>query len=511
MDSDRASPAIKITPPTSHVWSLHLRAPFALMLMITAALVVFYWPTWVYLAGRWTDWPGGEYTHGLLVVAISCSFAFKLGRQLSSDDLAPSLSALTALVLLSLGWSVSRLLGITSLQAVALGFMLPTAIAAAAGFRAVWHLRFPLGFLLLAFPLWSFLLPVMRDLTTSVSVIVVRLLGVPVFSQFHNVSIPEGEFLVEAGCSGLRYMLAAAAIGLFYVQVNRISWEKGVLFVASLIGLAILANLIRVTTVIYVGHLTQMQHPWIHDHLHLGWYVFAVFCGPALWFGPRSADEGSYAAIGGKDDVAPYDGLWILVPITIVLMAGPVSYTYLSRTQPTSGTGDLNVPAVTDWHIESDLKDSWRPVYKGADAVIQASYRLDNRRVYLYMAQYDWQTGGHDKELTSYRNRVFDGENWFLLREGSALSVRLADQRRFDVIETVISSGKDDRLVWHWYEVGGSATNRPILVKWYELLGLFGKQRGSMAVAVSTDFLISTQGARERLAEFVTVLRPVRE
>jgi EpsI family protein len=73
--------------------------------------------------------------------------------------------------------------------------------------------------------------------------------------------------------------------------------------------------------------------------------------------------------------------------------------------------------------------------------------------------------------------------------------------------ETLVQTPKGPRLVWSWYEIGGTPTISPIAGKFFEIWHtLSGGSRAASAVAVSTVAGDDLRQTRARLKAFLSAL-----
>jgi exosortase len=78
-----------------------------------------------------------------------------------------------------------------------------------------------------------------------------QLLGIPVFREGVTLMVAQYQLLVEDACSGMNSMTGLVAISLFYIYLLRnASWRYSLLLVALVIPIAIVANIIRVATLV---------------------------------------------------------------------------------------------------------------------------------------------------------------------------------------------------------------------------------------------------------------------
>lgn len=127
------------------------------------------------------------------------------------------------------------------------------------GVRALLVNWFP--FLYLAFvippPTW-----LMDNLTAPLKVFVsyvttasLQAVGIPVFREGVTLMIGQYQLLVEDACSGMNSMTGLVAISLFYIYLLRdASWRYSLLLVALVVPIAVIANIIRVSTLVLLTY-----------------------------------------------------------------------------------------------------------------------------------------------------------------------------------------------------------------------------------------------------------------
>lgn len=88
--------------------------------------------------------------------------------------------------------------------------------------------------------------------------------------------IREGTFVVEDSCTGLGQHQTAITLALLYGYWTQARVPAVLLYIAIAVLTAFLTNTIRIYTIIVAGHLTEMQHPLVKDHIWLGWALFTL-------------------------------------------------------------------------------------------------------------------------------------------------------------------------------------------------------------------------------------------
>ena len=82
-----------------------------------------------------------------------------------------------------------------------------------------------------------------------------QLLGIPVYREGVTLMVGHYQLLVEDACSGMNSMTGLVAISLFYIYLLRnASWRYSLFLVCLVIPIAVLANIIRVATLVLLTY-----------------------------------------------------------------------------------------------------------------------------------------------------------------------------------------------------------------------------------------------------------------
>jgi EpsI family protein len=346
-------------------------------------------------------------------------------------------------------------------------------------------------------------------MTANAAYALARIAGLPAFLQGQVIVLPAGSLEVEQSCSGLGYLLAALTLGVFYGWMNHRGWLRRLLVILIAGVTAIIANILRVFIVVYVGYKTDMQHSMINDHYYLGWYLFGGFALVLMMI------DGLVSRRSGRDlkttDSVAQTGLSrnpgnvVTIALTVIAMvlltAGPLIVKQIDRAAQAASVPALQLPVGTSgWSGPVNSSESWQPVFQGA-IEHKRDYQKDGNRVTLYLGFYPQQEQG--RELIYYSNQIADANTW---RIQNAREHPVA-QGAWEVQENVlISAGNQRRLVWYWYRVAGRTTTSRNISKVLQVLGqLTGNTRASV-VAVVTETGEDVEVARQRIDDFVSVM-----
>jgi exosortase A len=478
-----------------------------ILLVLTLAL---YQQTVLYLADIWGQFDIGEYAHGYLVLAISGYLVIVSRERWLSLSPEPEYRALILVIAASLLWLVAALADVQMLQSVALLILLLGMFWVVLGNQVIRVLAFPILFIFFAIPIWFPLSPVLQDLAADSVFSIIRLLGVPAMRQDNMIILPAGRLSVEEACSGLRYLLAALTLGTLYAYMYYSSLRARLMVVLISAGSAVLANILRVFIVVYLGYATEMQHPLVDSHLSLGWYLFAGLVALLLVFDAFLHKEATKAEqeevvkqhsvkMSGESKTYLKHYFVLVAGLGLVISAAPgVAYVAGQRVVEMAAHEAPELPpGVGGWASINNPDDTWMPVYHGAVTQKQFYSRNGDEAV-LFMGYYAAQSQG--KELINDLNHIANGDVWYTVYPKA--QIKTAGRRV--VLEQVLKNdAKKQRLVWYWYNIAGMTTTNRYEAKVLQVLGLLMGKPHAYVIAVAVRVDDNIDHARQILEDFV--------
>ena len=213
---------------------------------------------------------------GLLALACSIYLIYDKRHRLLALEIKPSHLAGIFLAGLSVAWLVAFSVSVQTVQFALLPLLLMAAVACWLGIRHLALVFVPLFILFFVLPIWSPILPILRNMTTEVAHWILLLIGRPVFAQGYVLHLPGGSFLVDESCAGLRFFLVTLLLGFVCHDLFRHTVRRTAILMGSGILLALVANWIRVVIIILIGDYTLMESRLVEDHADLGWVIYGV-------------------------------------------------------------------------------------------------------------------------------------------------------------------------------------------------------------------------------------------
>ena len=255
-----------------------------MILALAVVVAAVFWPSTAVLIQQWSDFVNITYTHGWLILAVCVWLVMRSGRAITAAPARPWPLAQFALVLAVFAWLVCYRASIQDLHITLFPVLFWLAAAAAFGWPVARLLCFPVAFFCFALPSWAQLGNPLQELTVLAMRLFLSLTGPAAVISGDVIHIPNGSFRIEEGCSGLHFMIVGLAVAALHGELRRDSWKTRLMELGLMAALALLANWVRVYTIIEAGYLSNMRNYLVSvSHYWFGWGVFAVALIGFFW------------------------------------------------------------------------------------------------------------------------------------------------------------------------------------------------------------------------------------
>ena len=435
-------------------------------------------------------WTASSYEHCLAILPVLAWLVWLRREALAGTTPAAWAPPLLWVAAGAAGW----LLGAAAMVAVArhlgVAMMMQGMIATLLGRAATRLLIFPLSYALFLVPAGDVLVPPLQTLTARMCMVLLAIVRVPAVLDGVFIATPGGWFRVAEACSGAKFLIAMAALGVLVAQLGFRSWRRRTGFVALCLVAPVLANGVRAFSTIWVAQAIGADRAGSVDHLVYGWIFFALVIAAVLAIGSRFFDRDAVAA-PRPTRTAPGATL-PLVPATLAALAIAAAAPGWALIAARAGDGTLAAltvpPAVAGWTPVAGAGD-WRPRFDGADRIRVWRYR-DAAGATADVAAALYAGQGEGRMLVGYGHGAADPDgvwSW-------AADVAAPPGWRGEWIE---ATGRPSRLAFTGYRAGGVATTSPARVK---LATLAVRLRGGDARAGALLVSSADPAAARRLA-----------
>ncbi|HBV21654.1 MAG TPA: exosortase A [Nitrosomonas sp.] len=441
------------------------------ILAVTGILIIYHETAWSMVA---TWYRSDTYAHGFLILPFVIYLIWTKRGSIVALDQQPSPTALMGLCVLGFLWLISELASVQVLAQYILVAMLPVVVAVIMGYRAMFAMAFPLGYLFFAVPFGDVLIPPLINFTADFTVGALQLSGIPVYREGTFFSLPTGNWSVVEACSGLRYLIASVTLGTLYAYLTYRSLNRRLIFIAFSIAVPIFANGVRAYLIVMTGHLSDMQLAVGVDHLIYGWVFFGFVMLLLFWVGSLWREDNNEVANKnysekqlvetGNSFASNKKTILITCAALIITSIWPIYAAYLEEdVDYVQSEFSFYLPD-NKWHIASNPVSDWKPIYIGDPGKFEQHYiNNENKMVSLYVTYYYNQRQGN--ELINSGNVLVPEMDspWRKIHEAKR-SVMI-NSRDVTIRQAQLRSRSRNLLIWSWYVLGGDETINPYMAK----------------------------------------------
>lgn len=490
------------------------RSLFIASVLIAALLGYMYADSLVFLFSRWFGTE--DYSHGIFVPFISGYLIWQSRHRLSQIVKEKSWLGLPIIAVGLVLYVIGELSTLFIVLHVSLWIVFLGLAITLLGVRGTKAVAFPLGYLLTAIPLPTFLYAGLSSKlqlwSSSLGVGCLQFVGVMAFREGNVIDLGPVQLQVIEACSGIRYLLPLTSLALLCAYLFKDKMWKRVVLVLSAIPISILINGFRIGT---IGVLVELYGKGAAEgfyHLFEGWVIFMVslalliiemgllgkigkvapdrpFLGQFAWRDP-SSDRGQTATSTTPSRFIPTPGPAYLCSVAILIPFTVLSSVLVDREEvPPTRTAFVDFPMeIGPWRGERfPLEKQYIDTLRFDDYVL-ADYRSGHRhQVNFYTAYYGSQRKGQSAHSPQ---SCLPGGGWEI---ASLTHKELPSSPQMKqpvmVNRAVIHKGEQKQIVLYWFKQRDRYLADEYLVKMYLLWDAISRQR--------------TDGALVRLASLV--------
>jgi exosortase len=248
-----------------------------LPLLAAIGFIALTWPVWRWL---WSEWMSNDYYgHGILIAPVAIYLAvqrFRNDKELTYPSGGGNLLGV-ALLAVSLAAYLYFLQTYTLyLAAFAMVAMLAGLIWALGGSNVIRRLAFPVAYLVLMIPLpsWDRVTLPLALFTGVCAGNAVQFLGLDVTIVGNSVTLPNADLVIGAQCSGVNSLIALTSLMVLVAYLlNGPIWSR-IALVLLAIPLAVVGNILRVATLLFVARAWGAQAAFTFYHDYSGIFFF---------------------------------------------------------------------------------------------------------------------------------------------------------------------------------------------------------------------------------------------
>lgn len=282
-------------PPTQKTtWKWIDIILFSLCMLVIA---LFYWifglfraggggldtPAFILLSRSWNDETG--WSHGWFITPAILAILWKNRQGIRQTPIEPSVLGLFWVVLALCFYVIAIRTLLWRVAIGALPILLYGIVVFLWGTKRAKFFIFPLALFYFCVPI-----PGIIEATNSLQLLVTKcaanlasFIGIPLELTGNKVFLlGKGDFDVDEGCSGIRSLMALNLIAFVYGYfAHHEGWKRAIIFLSA-IPLAIVANIIRIFSILFVADKISVTFAQTIYHDKIGFFSFALALGLLL-------------------------------------------------------------------------------------------------------------------------------------------------------------------------------------------------------------------------------------
>lgn len=395
------------------------------------AIFAAFFRDWADMAEQW--WNSSTYNHILFVPLILGWLVLLRWQQLSRLTPSGWWPGLLVAAMAAFVWLCGALAGIDQLRHIGVVGMLQASVLTILGPKVTVGLVFPLSYMVFLVPFGDELVPPLQMITAAITIILTEWSGISAVIDGVFIDTPAGLFEVAEACSGVKFLVAMAALSTLVAHVGFRNWTRRAVFLSFALIVPILANGVRAWGTIFIAQSQGVEFAAGFDHIFYGWIFFALVLAMVLalaWrYFDRTPDDTMIEvdAISNNpllDRIVKFGTRYSLGAIGIVAIAiGALSWSVQNANAQAHMPTQIALPNVQEWsRVDFDPAYPWAPQAPSADHQLLGTYaNAEGRRVDVFVALYASQTEGN--EASGYGTGAIspDGDwRWLASSDGRA-------------------------------------------------------------------------------------------
>jgi exosortase A len=448
------------------------------------------------------------YNHCYLILPICAYLAWERRDVLRQVEPSPWPLAILGILPFAAAWLLAQYVSVLEARQFALMGMVQVAFLAVLGPRAYRAAMFPLLYSLFLVPSGDFLVRPLQDFTAAFAVGMLKLTGVPVYSDGIIIEVPSGTFVVAEACAGLRFLVASIAYGVLFAGLMYGSWRRRLIFVVASIVVPVIANGFRAYGLIILAQLTNDQAAVDADHIIYGWGFFAAVTLLLTVVGVRFRENFQPAVPAGYAPrrLSSYRFVGTAVVAVLIAALAPGYLAWGDRDAEAMTVAPIALPDLAGWNAAPPSPE-YRPSLGRSHADMAAGYAGPDGQVDVFVGYYARQSTS--RKLPRTLVGLANEDHWRRASRGTA-RVEIGGEPVALATERLIGRGTE-RIVWAVYWVNGRFTSSPLQVKIEQLKSeLLGGRRDAAVIVMSTEATPNLRQAEQILSKFGSNLGALR-
>lgn len=264
----------------------------SLFILGFALIAIFWWSTVAHMASL--IWNVDVFAHGQLVpfVSLAMIWSRREGLLQSSTFFPPAALLLFGSAMV---WFIGQFLDAALLTHLALITAIQGLLLLSFGRTVYMRLLFPMLFLYMMVPFGYAVIQPLQYLTAEFVIDLLELFGVPHTADGVLIELSSGLYEVAEACAGVKFLFTSLVTGVLLANIVFDSWKRRAFILTVSLILPIIANVVRVLTILLIAEATDQSFAKDVDHIVYGWVFLSIvlfaLISFAYWISDKNDQE----------------------------------------------------------------------------------------------------------------------------------------------------------------------------------------------------------------------------
>ena len=249
---------------------------------ILALLFIFcYYHTFLWLHYKYS-YQDSYYSHGYLIPFVSAFLIYKKRHVLKRTEISSSSFGLVIIIPALILHIFATMGDVNFLSGFSIFLYVLGSSLYLFGKEITKQIAFPLGFLILMFPIpGSFIdivgLP-LKSLATTIGLKISDLMSIPYLREGFKINLADTSLVVGTPCNGMKSLISFITLGLLLLQFAHIKMWIRIVMLSAIFPLAIFLNGCRIAILVFIANRygVEKASPESYFHSLSGLLVFLV-------------------------------------------------------------------------------------------------------------------------------------------------------------------------------------------------------------------------------------------
>jgi exosortase len=419
---------------------------------------------------------------------------------------------LILLLLLSAFWVFAQIINIELLQQICVLAFIPAMFMLTFGYKISRVLIFPLSYIFLLLPIGNVITLNIQHWLLNNLVQAFAWMELPIYWEQHSIRTIHSVLDITILSHGLNFSLAFLSVGAVYAYFITLTFWRRLLIVlfftlgpifCVFVGFYFLVCCSSALCGLIMKPEQLVYYSWVLTSIGL---LSGFLCGVLLKKDKPYAD--SLTKVDWRSSWRYSNFKWLRSTLLAAIIFGmiPLVTKNVQHNNPVGSYQEIiyKHPTIPSWEGPKTLiVDDWQPNFTTATKSSISGYTLGDSTVKLFSAYYYIPMQSFFT-LIQDNNVLYNKELWKPIKVSHKI-IHVKINKKFEIIETILSNGPKHIIMWHWYYFADTAAVNKFFLPLIDAMRIiFNKGDDVGVIAVATGVTDDVEHDRQLLQQFLT-------